>query len=232
MTVALILLKHLICGLGEGPSNYIKSIHSSSKSIAVHDDNSYKLRVEKLSKHETMRKSNKIKRNSQMLPIMFQYLVKKPSISFTENNGSFSSKSIIKGKSEDYSRTLEHNCNRTVCSNPSRIGIEKSLLIPIEPAVRFHHAAVATDNDLCSDIGRDILRMGGSAVDTAIAALLCLGTVHFQSSGIGGSGSMIVYKKDANKVDGFDFSDMAPGAIDEDTFEDARASSINGKSLI
>jgi gamma-glutamyltranspeptidase len=38
-------------------------------------------------------------------------------------------------------------------------------------------AAVATDDPRCSAIGADILRLGGSAMDAAVAATLCLGVV-------------------------------------------------------
>lgn len=50
----------------------------------------------------------------------------------------------------------------------------------------FGKVAVASESELCSRMGRDIIVKGGSAVDGAIAALLCVGVVNNFSSGLGG----------------------------------------------
>ncbi|KAM9857825.1 gamma-glutamyltransferase 5a [Aulostomus maculatus] len=60
------------------------------------------------------------------------------------------------------------------------------------PHGSFSRAAVAADSGKCSEIGRDILQSGGSAVDGAIAALLCTSIVNPQSMGIGGGSIMTV----------------------------------------
>ena len=45
---------------------------------------------------------------------------------------------------------------------------------------------MATDIPWCSDMAAKVLEKNGSAVDAAITALLCVGAVSAESSGIGG----------------------------------------------
>lgn len=54
------------------------------------------------------------------------------------------------------------------------------------------HGAVASENKRCSDIGVEVMKDGGNAVDAAISAAFCTGVVNMFSSGIGGGGFMTV----------------------------------------
>ncbi|XP_075881736.1 gamma-glutamyltransferase 5a isoform X2 [Nelusetta ayraudi] len=63
------------------------------------------------------------------------------------------------------------------------------VMVLVEPNcldAEFRHGAVAADTDTCSKIGRDMLQSGGSAVDGAIAALLCTSLLNVQSLSLGG----------------------------------------------
>jgi gamma-glutamyltranspeptidase/glutathione hydrolase len=48
--------------------------------------------------------------------------------------------------------------------------------------------AVASESEICSQIGGDILKSGGNAADSMIATVLCVGVVGMYHSGIGGGG--------------------------------------------
>ncbi|XP_075688030.1 glutathione hydrolase 5 proenzyme [Rhinoderma darwinii] len=65
----------------------------------------------------------------------------------------------------------------------------------------FVNGAVAADSEICSNIGRDILKQGGSPVDGAIAALLCTSVINPQSSGLGGGVFFTIYDASTKNVE-------------------------------
>ena len=75
----------------------------------------------------------------------------------------------------------------------------------------YEHAAVATDAARCSQVGADMLRKGGSAVDAAIASLLCVGVINLHSTGIGGGGFMVLYNATNKTATAIDHRETAPG---------------------
>ncbi|XP_041667015.1 glutathione hydrolase 5 proenzyme isoform X1 [Cheilinus undulatus] len=92
------------------------------------------------------------------------------------------------------------------------------------PNGSFKHAAVAADSLRCSQIGRKMLQEGGSAVDGAIAALLCTSVINPQSMGIGG-GSVFTIREKTGKVKVFNFRETVPKAFKSNLLNDCPTTS-------
>jgi gamma-glutamyltranspeptidase / glutathione hydrolase len=79
---------------------------------------------------------------------------------------------------------------------------------------------VATVDHDASQVGMQVLREGGNAVDAAVAAAAALGVTEPYSCGIGGGGFMVVYDTDNGSVSTIDSRETAPAAFEEDSFID------------
>ena len=77
---------------------------------------------------------------------------------------------------------------------------------------------VATSHPLATQIGLDILKKGGTAVDAAIAANIALGLMEPTGNGIGGDLFAIVWDADKKQLHGLNASGPAPKNISIDYF--------------
>ena len=76
--------------------------------------------------------------------------------------------------------------------------------------VLARHGMVCTSVPAATQVGLDILKKGGSAVDAAIAANATLGLMEPVSNGIGGDLFAIVYSAKENKLYGINGSGRSP----------------------
>jgi len=79
------------------------------------------------------------------------------------------------------------------------------------------NGAVVSAHPLASKVGLAILKMGGNAVDAAIATQLALAVVYPNAGNLGGGGFMVARLKDGKLV-AIDYREKAPGTANRDMY--------------
>ena len=79
---------------------------------------------------------------------------------------------------------------------------------------------VVSQRMIASEVGAEILKKGGNAVDAAVATGLALAVVLPRAGNLGGGGFMVVYLKEENKTIAIDYREKAPSAASRDLFLD------------
>ncbi|OAA57481.1 gamma-glutamyltranspeptidase [Niveomyces insectorum RCEF 264] len=89
------------------------------------------------------------------------------------------------------------------------------------------HGAVACESTICSKIGVDLMRQGGTAADALVGTTLCVGVVGMYHSGIGGGGFMLVRDAQGN-YECVDYRETAPAAAYENMYDGNIVGSVFG----
>ena len=79
---------------------------------------------------------------------------------------------------------------------------------------------VVSQRMIASEVGAEILKKGGNAVDAAVATGLALAVVLPRAGNLGGGGFMVVYLKEEDKTIAIDYREKAPSAATRDLFLD------------
>jgi gamma-glutamyltranspeptidase / glutathione hydrolase len=94
--------------------------------------------------------------------------------------------------------------------------------------VRAKHGMVASQHELASKIGVDVMKKGGNAIDAAVAVALALAVVYPEAGNLGGGGFMLIRFKDGRTA-AIDYREMAPLAATRDVFVDKEGNLIRGE---
>ena len=108
------------------------------------------------------------------------------------------------------------------------IYLESSNNLPIIDYGSISHPEIGTggmvvsQRKIASEVGAEILRQGGNAVDAAVATALALAVVLPRAGNLGGGGFMLVYSEELKKTIAIDYREMAPLQASRDMFLDEK----------
>ena len=80
---------------------------------------------------------------------------------------------------------------------------------------------VVSQDKYASEAGLEILKLGGNAIDAAVATGFALAVTHPQAGNLGGGGFMLIYLKSEDRVIALDYREMAPQTASHDMFLNA-----------
>jgi gamma-glutamyltranspeptidase/glutathione hydrolase len=77
------------------------------------------------------------------------------------------------------------------------------------PPIRARKGMVISANGIASEVGAQVLRDGGNAIDAAVATAFALAVTHPEAGNIGGGG-FLVYRSASGEAVAYDFREIAP----------------------
>src|SRR6195952_5165569 len=77
---------------------------------------------------------------------------------------------------------------------------------------------VVAQEKRAAQIGADILRQGGNAVDAAVATGFALAVTYPRAGNIGGGGFMVIHSAERNEAVAIDYRETAPAAATRDMY--------------
>ncbi|XP_050099867.1 glutathione hydrolase 1 proenzyme-like [Anopheles aquasalis] len=125
-----------------------------------------------------------------------------------------------RGESGHAGQTTDRPGRRTAdtvqLTPPDPSGTDFSVRLSHSALHMYESAAVCSDSDICSQIGRDLLQRNGTAVDATIGIMLCAGLTNLQSMGLGGGFVMNIYQHNERRAYTLDAREVAAGKATEE----------------
>jgi gamma-glutamyltranspeptidase/glutathione hydrolase len=94
----------------------------------------------------------------------------------------------------------------------------------------YRDGMVVTAKEQASEVGLEILKKGGNAVDAAVAVQFALAVVYPNAGNIGGGGFM-VYRASSGATNTLDFREKGPARASRDMYLDSSGNAVVEKSL-
>jgi gamma-glutamyltranspeptidase/glutathione hydrolase len=85
-------------------------------------------------------------------------------------------------------------------------------------AVAAEHGMVVAQEKRAAQIGADVLKRGGNAVDAAVATGFAMAVTYPRAGNIGGGGFMVIHSRDHHEDAAIDYRETAPAATTSDIY--------------
>ena len=114
-------------------------------------------------------------------------------------------------------------------ATPSQLTSSPSTQAASRPPVRGKHGMVSSVSEIASQVGVEVLKRGGNAVDAAVAVGLALAVVWPSAGNLGGGGFMVIRQANG-KATAIDYREMAPAAAHRNVYLDDKGEYVDESS--
>ena len=114
-------------------------------------------------------------------------------------------------------------------ATPSQLISSPSTQAASRPPVRGKHGMVSSVSEIASQVGVDVLKRGGNAVDAAVAVGLALAVVWPSAGNLGGGGFMVIRQANG-KATAIDYREMGPAAAHRNVYLNDKGEYIDESS--
>src|ERR671921_510655 len=111
------------------------------------------------------------------------------------------------------------------------VGVTRAGGVPVAASrqhVRAPRGMVASTDRLASQVGVDVMKRGGNAVDAAVAVAFALAVTYPAAGNLGGGGFMMIRLRDG-RATAIDYREMAPAAAHRNVYLDERGELKRGE---
>ena len=120
--------------------------------------------------------------------------------------------------------------NSSVAPTPAKVDQAIYSTDAIQHPLWAKNGMVASQEALASDIGLQILKQGGNAVDAAVAVGFALAVTLPRAGNIGGGGFMMIYDAKQGKTIALDYREKAPSSATRDMYLDKDGNAVSDLS--
>ncbi len=95
----------------------------------------------------------------------------------------------------------------------------------------YEKCAIASVSPLATQVGLDVFRQGGNAIDAGVAVAFTLAVVYPQAGNIGGGGFALIRNARSGKIESLDFRETAPAAATAEMYLDSSGNVVKDASI-
>lgn len=123
-------------------------------------------------------------------------------------------------------------CANSVFAQPASDPTANLIRLAAETKPVFaQHGMVTSQDAIATEVGVEILKKGGNAVDAAVAVGFALAVTHPRAGNLGGGGFFVIWLADKKQAVALDFREIAPAAITAQSFLDENGKPDIAKTL-